>query len=310
MKGFDAIESHESFGTAMEKLGKCNSLKVKQSFKFWEAVSQGCCEQLNTYRVFDASDDSEIMVLREDATCFQRCCCSPEHTFSMGMLGADEDQNAMDKDIKNWDRPRLMEREGCCSKLLCCFSCTDTCANHADVLVTGSEEAGDLYADYHFKEKLCNGCSPQIVIYQGETPVAIIEGPTIFGGCSELCMSYDYTVSTIDAGTLQNTGAPGDICTVVKKKPDCNPCALCLEAFTDSDNFELEFNPNSKFNDVKFKTVCIAALVYIDFMFFEFDNGMCEPVEGGCRLTFFACYVAGCICPCSFTFKNNGEGGE
>lgn len=299
---------------SMMALAANNELKVKQQFKLWEAISQGCCEQRNTYKVYTDADE-EIMTLREDSDFLNRCCCAPAHTYGIGMLGVGEGKDIIPEDgfAALTDRPRLIEREGCCSKLLCCFSMTDTCANHADILVTGSEEGGNRNMKYTLKEKLCNGCTPEIlinaVVNGEETPVAIITGPTFFGGCGEFCCDYDYTISTCNPdGTIQ--GAPGDIATIEKKKPE-GCLAMLTEGCTDVDNFEIHFNPNCKqAGDPEFKALALGALVYLDFMFFEMDNGMCSASQnGGLVLTLFNCYVFGCICPCQITCeKNQNEG--
>merc|ERR1719433_1184105 len=271
----------------------------------------------NTYKVFDLETEEEIMLLREDSACLNRICCAPGHTYDIGMLGIGEGVDVVPDDgfKAMTDRPVLMHREGCCSKLLCCFSCMDMCANHADVLTKGTEEEGNRVVHYTFKEKLCNGCSPEIVISEvteggDENPVAIIQGPTFFGGCGELCCDYDYTISVINPGDLGPAGEKGDICTIEKKKPE-GCCACITEAFTDVDNYELHFNPDSKLSsDAQFKTVAVGAVVYLDFMFFEFDNGICDrSPNGGLQITLFNCYVFGCICPCTITL-NSQEGGE
>jgi len=299
-------------GSAMAALANENEITVKQSMAFWEAISQGCCEQSNVYKVY-TSDGTEIMTLKEDSDCMNRCCCAPQHTYKVGMLGMGEGAEVIPEDgfAALNDRPVLLEREGCCSKLLCCFSMTDCCANHAEVMVpeTVAPDAEIRKGKFRFEEKLCNGCSPEIVIYDGETEIAMLSGPTFFGGCSELCCDYDYAVSASKAGEI--TGEKGDICIIEKKKPE-GCCAILSECMTDSDNFEIHFNPSSPYaSNGEFKAVMLGALVYLDFMFFEFDNGMCEPTDqGGIMCTFFNCYVCGCICPCSVTCNPSGEGGE
>jgi len=302
--------STTGFGATYQSLAQINDFKVKQSFKIWEALTQGCCEQQNVYKVYSGQSEAEVMILKEESSCCNRCFCSPMHTYKVGMFSPYESPQIVPKNgglSAMTDRPVLIEREGCCSKLLCCFSCSDTCANHADVLVTGTKEAKNFSSQYRFEEKICNGCTPEINIIDNKVGkvVAVISGPTIFGGCSEFCMDYDYFITSAGDGMV----APGDIAHVEKKKPE--GCIQALtEAFTDVDNFELHFNPNNKHSqDPDFKAVALAALVYLDFMFFEFDNGMCEGTgNGGCRFTLFNCYCYGCICPCQLTLEKNDGG--
>jgi len=310
------VDSTKSlYQQSIDNLAYVNEFKVKQSFSFWEAVSQGCCEQLNTYKVYNLQNDEELMMLREDSDCCNRMCCAPQHTYKVGILGVGEGAGVLPEDgfAAMNDRPVLLEREGCCSKLLCCFSMMDCCANHAEVMVPAEvpAEAEERKGQYRFEEKLCNGCTPEIVVFEGSTPIAVIAGPSLFGGCSELCCDYDYSVTTCDAnGNVHDV--KGDICMIEKKKPE-GCCAILQEMLTDSDTFEMHFNANSKYaSDGQFKAVMLGALVYLDFMFFEMDNGMCEPTDdGGCRFTLFNCYVCGCICPCACTVGgSSGEGSE
>jgi len=306
-----SVNGGTGFGETYNRLAQINNFKVKQGFKIWEALSQGCCEQLNVYKVYNAEApvdqaNQEVMILKEESSCCNRCFCSPIHTYKVGMFSPYENPDIVPEGGFSalTDRPVLIEREGCCSKLLCCFSCTDTCANHADVLVRGTEEAGNRQSKYRFEEKLCNGCTPEInIIDNAGNILAVISGPSIFGGCSELCLDYDYMITSVG-----NEQAKGDIAHVKKKKPE-GCLQMCTEACTDVDNFELKFNPNNKHSmDADFKAVALAALVYLDFMFFELDNGMCEGTNnGGIRFTFFNCYCYGCICPCQLTLEK-GEG--
>lgn len=303
----------DSYGGMLGNIAGDRVLKVKQGLSLLEAFTQGCCEKANVYKVYSA-DDQERLTMVEDSECFNRCCCAPIHTYKMQLLGPAE--GGMKRPDDGWEsglqgRPVLMYREGCCSKFLCCFSMTDMCANHAEVLkAPGDPQASQ--SKYKFEEKLCNGCTPEIVIssVQDNIPVAMITGPSVFGGCYELCADFDYTISSINPATGELGGQIGDIAIIKKKKPE-GCCALLTEAFTDVDNFEIAYTDSQYNGDPEFKAVGLAALIYLDFMFFEFDNGLCEPSnDGGCTFTFFNCYCCGTICPCSCTVGGSSGEGE
>merc|ERR1719192_2335179 len=122
------------------------------------------------------------------------------------------------------------------------------CANHAEVYKQpgGPEQP----CKYKFEEKLCNGCTPEIVIKSvddGDLPIAVITGPSIFGGCYELCADFDYTISSLNPTTMEpGSGYLGDIAIVKKLKPE-GCCQMLVQAISDVDNFRLTFT-ESQYN--------------------------------------------------------------
>ena len=70
--------------------------------------------------------------------------------------------------------------------------------------------------------------------------LAKIEGPCIFGGCSELCFDSAWPVSRMEASSFEQKLMVGDFATITKKKPASFGQAL-QEATTDSDTYTIEF---------------------------------------------------------------------
>lgn len=294
------------YGGILDSLANANEIKVQQKLQWAEALTQGCCEQSNKYQVFDASTDQLIFCVQEDSECMNRCCCAPHHTFSLNLIAPSQGGN------QNWGRenfisPVLFDREGCCSKCLGCWACNESCQNIAHVW----KDAGAGKQHFRMEEKACNGCAPEIVIYavgggaSGEDwPMALLSGPACFGGCYELCSDFYYKVSTIDEKTLQASG-DADIATIRKIRPrDC--VGMITECCTDVDNFTLSFESEYAYNrDPNFKACVLSALFYLDYMFFEMDNGVCYCSDNTLYITLFNCYCSGCICSCCIALSGN-----
>ena len=75
----------------------------------------------------------------------------------------------------------------------------------------------------------------------GFSPLAKVEGPLIFGGCSELCCPSQFTISgMVSPDQLESSLKTGDLATITKERPH-GACACIREAFTDSDHFTVTF---------------------------------------------------------------------
>merc|ERR1719471_1362522 len=154
--------------------------------------------------------------------------------------------------------------------MLCCFTMNECCQNVADVFPTAPAGA----QQFRMEEKLCNGMSPEIIIYAvgggangADWPMAIITGPPCFGGCLELCSDFWYDVSTCDPATLKPRGQLGDIATIRKIKPT-GCCAICIECCTDVDKFSVTFDQQFDYNrDPNFKACILSGLFYLDTCF-------------------------------------------
>jgi len=137
--------------------------------------------------------------------------------------------------------------------------------------------------------------------------MAKIEGPTCFGGCSELCCETNWPVSSLKADDFNNKLMVGDFAIITKKKPNGLGAAI-QEAMTDSDTYTIEFKPGVSLAPQQ-KALMLASLIQIDFMFFEKDNGMCKSEDGKIKITLFECYCNGCTIPCNLEFGGNNGGG-
>ena len=71
--------------------------------------------------------------------------------------------------------------------------------------------------------------------------LAKIEGPTFFGGCSEMCCDSEWPVSKMPAEAFDNKLMVGDFAVITKHKPNGCESAM-MEAMTDSDTYTIEFN--------------------------------------------------------------------
>ena len=170
------------------------------------------------------------------------------------------------------------------------------------------------------------------------SPFGKVEGPCLFGGCSELCCSSEFPVSRMEPGADPDAKLMrGDLGMITKKKPkDCRGC--CREAFTDSDHFFLAFREGAGLTPQQ-KATTMASLVLVDYsrhrqpnprparparrhparltapprppppaVLFEQDNGMCEPHGQGVRITLCDLYCCGCLCPCFIDLQAQGGG--
>jgi len=298
---YASLEEDQYYKGLLNGLAAANNVKVQQKVRWLEAVSQGCCEMTNKYTVKNADTDEHLFNVQESGNCWNRCFCAPHHTFDLNIIPPGEPWGTE----SFVDGPVLMSREGCCGKCLGCFTCSETCQNTATVWPDA-----DNAQTFRMEEKLCNGMSPEIVIYavgggpggNSDLPMALLTAPCCFGGCYELCSDFFFSVSSIDPDTLQAVGE-SDIATIRKIRPrDC--MSMCLECCTDIDNFELSFVESYAYNrDPNFKACILSALFYLDYMFFEMDNGICHADDNGLTITLFNCYCSGCICPCCITLK-------
>lgn len=122
-----------------------NTFFIQQKVQWFEALSQGCCEQQNIYTVTDKETNRNVLLIQEQSQPVNRCCCAPEHSFfAKFYLLADDG-----KTKKSEQAVMTLEREGCdccypgpCPKpCLCCFACTPDCSDESKLY------AGDLQGD-------------------------------------------------------------------------------------------------------------------------------------------------------------------
>lgn len=303
-------------------LAGTNKFKVKQRVAWLEGLTQGMCEQENVYDIFDDATGQPVFTAVEESDGMTRCCCAPHHSFLLKIkpAGVGVPREA----LRSYNTLMTMEREGCCSKWgLGCWACNDDCKDgffmHAGDV---HGEAGSIQMSsgrvfgYATQPKLGGGMTPTINVMERADAagtqwgaMAKIEGPTCFGGCSELCCETEWPVSKMQASDIETKLMVGDFATITKLKP--NSCGAAVsEAFTDTDQYMIEFKPGVELAPQQ-KALMLASLLQIDFMFFEKDNGMCRCENQKLKITLFECYCMGCTCPCNLEFdgKNNGGGG-
>ena len=302
-------------------LATINSFEVKQRVKFWEALTGGCCEQTNTYDFFDVATGTHVFVAQEQSEDLLRFCCAPYHSLSVkfklvNSARMDEQGRAwMSKDeIYNLPTSFTLDREGCPNKpCLSCLICNDRCKDgytmHAgepfDLPKGTIGEATFAYAS----QPKCGGYfTPTVNVFsrtqpgggpEAFAPLFKVEGPCIFGGCSELCCSSTFQVSAITKpDQIDQALKLGDVAIIKKTKPK-GMCDCVREAFSDSDHFTVTFREGIGLTPQQ-KASMMGALILSDYMFFEKDGGMCSATRNGdVKITVFECYCCGMTQPCN-----------
>lgn len=150
----------------------------------------------------------------------------------------------------------------------------------------------------HAKVPLMGGClTPTVNIMarannvEDSQPWAVVEGPTFFGGCMDLCCTTKFTVS-------RTKGKSGDLATITKKAP--NGCMeTCVALCTPSDTYNLDFTEGHGMTPQQ-KGSIVAEMVHLDFLFFEAEQPLCHCNDDNtvCYLMLCTCYCVGALCPC------------
>ena len=248
-------------------LGNANGFTVRQRPSITEMFFG--IERSNIYDVFDDSG-RHIFFAKERSECWTRLCCAPRHSFFIEFKHSSNVPPMMiyDYDIDSLPVAMTLEREGCPSKcgLACCAlhpSCMDGMYLHAGHV--GTAEAGKLKGanpgcvSFATQPRFGGGFTPTINVMEraatagtGGNPtepawstLAKIEGPTVFGGCSELCRSSKFTVSSLAPAQVDAKLGSADIAEIIKRKPADLEGAL-REMVTDADIYTLAFNPSAR----------------------------------------------------------------
>jgi len=308
-------------------LATVDDFTIRQRVKFWEALSQGCFEQSNTYDVFDAHGNHLFIVQEQSDDC-ERCCCAPYHSLQARFKLVNSTQRVWKTrgEIETLPTAFTADRVGCCAKpCLGCFICTDDCKDglwvHAgDAQVpTGTTFAPLEHTVGYATQPSCGGFFvPTVNLMhrdrpggaEGFEPLAKVEGPCCWGGCSELCFSSEFLVSTMGRETENAKLQLGDLAVITKQRPrDCG--SFAKEMFTDSDIFTMAFKPGHNLSPQQ-KATMMASLILTDYMFFENDNGMCYCEGSKLHITLCNTYCCGHTCPWKIVLdgnSNNGGGG-
>jgi hypothetical protein len=303
--------------TFIDSLAGYDQFLVKQDASLLEMATSnagfGCCEAANKYSVYGSSTQegsdgkqTALLLAQEESECLGRGCCAPNHAFKMkfyeprygtGGKQADKDKGAL------W----TMERDGCCTKWLNCCPPVHACCQQSMTLYAGDVEGeiGSMTGQVIGRAeqpKPFGGCfTPTLHIMERDAtePGAKLEGPTLFGGCTELCFSTEWPISKFESDKKA-----GDLAMIVKKAPTSMGEAA-KELFGDADIYTLNVNPAMNTNQ---KAIFLASLILTDYMFFERDNGM-FAFEDGCKTiscTICLCYCCGTLNPCVLKFSQGG----
>uniref|UniRef100_A0A7S1ZGY6 Phospholipid scramblase n=1 Tax=Ditylum brightwellii TaxID=49249 RepID=A0A7S1ZGY6_9STRA len=300
-------------------LEEVDEFYIQQRVLLMEAITCGCVEQKNIYDIYDKTTMKKILIVREESGAVNRVCCNPNHSLFAEFYSVDESGAEMGAPVMT------MEREGCdcgspCPKpFIGCWACGEGCSHKAMLYQGDFSEAakpGNMKGAMRDKAALL-GATVQPITGGGFTPVlqimerdgddneepklvqfSAMKGPTLFGGCSELCVDSVFGISkaTDDMGVDEiKTLNIGDFAEIQKHKPDTFVGAL-REAMTDSDMYSVSFK--EKETSVKQKANVMASMILIDYMFFERDNDMIRSDYDGTTITCCNCFCYGCICPC------------
>jgi hypothetical protein len=313
----------------LDAIARAGCFTIVQQVNLWEAVTGGCFEAPNAYIVSNTHTGQPIMAIMERSDKMCRCCCAPnqplflEFVLINPMTGKPNHPGGGELMQPDPNSMWTMERPGLCEKFTVCCNCSETYRDEMTLhdgaiqagIKPGLVPSGTTQVVGSAVEAPCcgesSGCTPTIHIFQGDRkqpgaqPIAAIEGPMIFGGCSELCCKSTFPVSRLTQGAQGPWPKKvGDIATFQKQAPS-NFTEACKEAATDSDKYILEIHDATL--PIEQRVNLLASIMLADFMFFEQDHGMCSSGDGGqgIKITCFECYCYGCLCPCNL---NSGSG--
>lgn len=307
-------------GTA-SLLGATNAFTIVQRPSLTEALC-AACERSNIYDIYDFTTGMHLFVAKERSETCARFCCAPNHSLFVEFktVAGYNPMQSHHVDIDMLPTILTLEREGCPLNKPClsCCACSSVCKDgmflHAGPV--GEAPVGTLRSEhpgcvgFATQPQLAGGFTPTVNIMERSAagphafaPLAKLEGPTCFGGCSELCFSSTFTISSMHTSAQLETKLKlGDVATIVKRKPADLDGAL-REAVTDADVYTLEINPAAHLAPQQ-KATLLATLVLTDYMFFERDGAACNG--NGCTLCLMHC--GGCLC--EFKLRGNGGGGQ
>lgn len=240
---------------------------LKQKVGKLEAVSMGCCEQRNKYKLYDKSSGQYLYKAKEESDNCERCCCAPNHSLVVNIDNEDSGQTMYS-----------VKKEFACGS---CFACFDCCLPRATIY-KGPVEDGKLLGS--MKRPVCGGgLTPVLDLFDpAGAKTGQLTGPSCcIGSCCDTTFKYANTKGE-EGGKIQK-----------QQKKDAE--GLAKELFTDADNFVLDFDQNMNEDE---KGTLLGAMFLLDFMFFEGDGNLsCE--NGGIKIKFCDLYCCGCAIPCS-----------
>lgn len=296
-----------------------DKLFIQQKVDLLEAVAQtaggcSCCEQANTYMIYDGNKPPEerklngpahLFTIKEESHKIQddpmdfccRCCCNPYHPMRLNMF----DKKKNNQVVFTVDRPF----KGCgCACCPCCLQEWNVMpsVDGQPVPKDGAQPAllGSVTQDL-FAGCLC----PKMNLILGPDNQADPFWHLVGDHCmGELCCEVEFRAKDAKNPDTQ-------VGTITKVVGDAKQA--CLEAVTDADNFEFSFQPGAT---VEQKAVALTGMIMIDYYFFESGgafgcNPMANPGEECCHLNLCSQYCCGLkqtwACTCN---KEDPEGGE
>jgi hypothetical protein len=113
-------------------------------------------------------------------------------------------------------------------------------------------------------------CTPTVNVMErdqkgNEIEFAVVQGPTFFGGCMDLCCSTKFTVS-------RQGDKSADLALITKKNKDPGCMGLCVALCTPADTYNLDFAPGHNLTPTQ-KAAIVGEMIHLDFLFFEAGNG-------------------------------------
>lgn len=167
----------------------------------------------------------------EDTDCCTRNCCGTNRPFTMRIL------DLMGREVITLQRP-----------LRCTSCCCPCCLQEIEIYAPSGVPVGYVIQNWH-------PCLPKLTIKnERKEDVLKIIGPCLVCGC---CADVDFEIKSLDEENVIG-------------KISKQWTGFVREAFTDADNFGIQFPLDL---DVKMKAVMLGACFLIDFMFFERTGG-------------------------------------
>jgi len=231
-----------------------------------------------------------VMTLEKPGLCGNCAQCGPTNMMVCASICQSEAW------MHTGDIPTVRSPQGC----FCC---------QADHYEFPNGEPGSMdksTAFSHAQVPICGGfLTPTVNLMEREnnmdkpSPWAVVEGPTCFGGCMDLCCTTRFTVSS-------TKGKSGDLAIITKKAPE-GGCGLCIALCTPADTYNLDFKDLGI--TPQQKAAIIGEMVHLDFLFFEADQPICRQSDDGktCYILLCTCYCLGALCPiqCCCHSENN-----
>lgn len=163
----------------------------------------------------------------EDTDCCTRNCCGASRPFTLRIL------DNLGREVMTLERPLR------CSS--CCFPC---CLQEIEIQAPPGVPVGYVTQTWH-------PCLPKFTLQnEKKQDVLKVVGPCVVCSC---CSDIDFELKSLDEESVVG-------------KISKQWSGFVREAFTDADNFGIQFPLDL---DVKMKAVMLGACFLIDFMFFE-----------------------------------------